>query len=373
MKRWTMKGKDDERDEKGYVQSPLIMTGVRFLTPQVFLKWLDRDTKGMKLASHLRHGMTGSEMVEFPFWSQPWDPLPPNDQLRAALNAYFAHTHCLYPCLNEANIRHYLSDGPAPPRPPNELMPLLYAVISIGACSLRETPGMDVMSEKYLELAWKALPLVLARPFKTSAQTLVVLALAFRAVSLSTQACSRCPVWPRMNHVADGSFGWIDVLGALQRTKEGVAWQVIGYAVRVLHSLGFHLRSEGPTAQEDARIFWCAYALDKMQSFDAGRPSVIRDEDCTVSIQDIEEQYYPLRALVSLCQHISRISTVLFSRNSFHLSMPQILAEIGALDQAVVEWAEALPPDLRPVSYGPQVEGPRFPIAATIGFQYHQT
>jgi hypothetical protein len=67
------------------------------------------------------------------------------------------------------------------------------------------------------------------------------------------------------------------------------AWVVVGMALRFAQALGLHVRNEDPTASSSkrevlVRIWWSLYSLDRQLSIITGRPSVIVDSTCSVTL-----------------------------------------------------------------------------------------
>lgn len=59
-------------------------------------------------------------------------------------------------------------------------------------------------------------------------------------------------------------------------------WTVVGLGMRYAVELGYHRRRPGPPNEEteqQKRVFWCLYKLDRHLSLYYGRPFCIRDEE----------------------------------------------------------------------------------------------
>jgi hypothetical protein len=64
---------------------------------------------------------------------------------------------------------------------------------------------------------------------------------------------------------------------------------MIGISIRLALALGLHLRNENASQDEAkkeplVRTWWCLHAIECLVSSITGRPPVIGDEDCTVSM-----------------------------------------------------------------------------------------
>jgi hypothetical protein len=67
------------------------------------------------------------------------------------------------------------------------------------------------------------------------------------------------------------------------------AWVVVGMALRFAQALSLHVRNEDPTASELkrevlVRMWWSLYTLDRQLSIITGRPSVMVDSNCSVTL-----------------------------------------------------------------------------------------
>jgi hypothetical protein len=135
-----------------------------------------------------------SEELLFPAMGEPHHPLPSEPELTTYVDAYFRNHHVLYPILDEEMIRAYFSRSWDVHNIDDCLLPVLYLVVSLGADLVSQSRQTTQVGRTYFEYAWKALPVLMARPFRTSAQALVLLALTLRAVSLlpASQGFHKC-------------------------------------------------------------------------------------------------------------------------------------------------------------------------------------
>ncbi|KAJ9118362.1 hypothetical protein QFC24_006190 [Naganishia onofrii] len=312
---------------------------------QVFVKWLDEEASGgMKQpSSHLKHGMSGAEEMILPGQLELCHhPLPPQPALETYISTYFRTFHILYPVLEESWLRSQLirstNGGPqqtATAAGEDFVTPVVYLVVSLGA-SMSTTTAPTAsnqqssnVSKTYLDLAWKALSVILGRPFRSSVQALVLMAVALRL------------------------------------------------------SLGLHRHTVGPEASLDARIWYAAMSLDAIGSIESGRPMTLRRSDYSITLASFKDDAFTLgtnsqpvnvlAALAELCQEIAYIVQVLFPTNPAPSSEYEIevLEHIGAIHMRLETWAKSLPLQIRPGGDTP-VPGPFFPFAAMLHMQYHQ-
>ncbi|UPL03597.1 hypothetical protein LCI18_014531 [Fusarium solani-melongenae] len=90
--------------------------------------------------------------------------------------------------------------------------------------------------------------------------------------------------------VADALFSWCD--------ETSLSWHYMGLAISMIVDLGIHVdgAASGKSANytpEDTevhrRVFWAAFALDKVQSIYQGRPARLREADNRVPIRFLDE------------------------------------------------------------------------------------
>jgi hypothetical protein len=152
---------------------------------QVFVKWLDEESGGIKPTSHLKHGMSGAEEMILPGQLELCHhPLPPPAELETYVSMYFRTFHIIYPVLDETWLRTQLTRPKGPQTATEDFVtPVVYLVVSLGASMTASSHQSSAVSKTYLDQAWKALSVILGRPFRSSVQALILMAVAFRLVS----------------------------------------------------------------------------------------------------------------------------------------------------------------------------------------------
>ncbi|KAJ9093164.1 hypothetical protein QFC21_006480 [Naganishia friedmannii] len=298
---------------------------------QVFVKWLDEESSsGMRRpSSHLKHGMTAAEEMVLPGQLELCHhPLPPQPALETYVSTYFRTFHILYPVLDEIWLRSQLirrQKGPQQAAGEDFVAPVVYLVVSLGA-SMTPTAAsnhqsVSAVSRTYLDLAWKALSVILGRPFRSSVQALVLMAVALRLSELA----------------------------------------------RVLVYIAIPLDPKQASTRE----------------YESGRPMTIRRSDYSTSLASFKDDTFTLgtnlqpvnvlAALAELCQEIAYMIQVLFPTNP--AASPEyeieVLEHIGVIHMRLETWAKSLPLQIRPGGDTP-VPGPFFPFAAMLHMQYHQ-
>lgn len=173
---------------------------------------------------------------------------------------------------------------------------------------------------------------------------------------------------------------------ALQsRGKQGQSFQVLGSAVRIAHSIGLHRHTSAHVKSDasarrielHARVWWTCYALERLFELETTRPTSIPHGEHdpflpqqTLSSQSQEKLKYFIY-WVLLATIFERTSELLYRRKRGPESNLQLLQSIGILDQALRNWKESLPEDIRPDSDFYCDESDR-PFATFLALHYHQ-
>jgi hypothetical protein len=110
--------------------------------------------------------------------------------------------------------------------------------------------------------------------------------------------------------------------------------------------------------------------LDKIQSCSAGRPSAIREADCTLS-EAQSNLGIEFSALVGLARIISDAQDILFSTRKSSITVIEALVRIGRSDEALAQWVTSLPVHLRPTA-DVDPSGRSFTWAVILNTHYHQ-
>ncbi|KAL9096135.1 MAG: hypothetical protein Q9165_001658 [Trypethelium subeluteriae] len=297
---------------------------------QVFTQWLElsKTPINTSLSTYFQFGMRYCEEIETPLI--PNFPLFPQDILRY-VNAYFSHIHPVFPFLNRDIITRWIerfnrygcpTDCQSAERP---ALACIYALLAIGKGILHNSSSEESLRD--LEASYALLPSLVGQPFLPSAQALLLISIALRS-----------------------------------RNKDGAGAQTLGQAIRILQSMGLHTRCAPAQSYEAERVsphasadigsctWWSAYCLEKLCSFETGRPSIIRDEDvdvtaplCLVGELDV------FGASIKLAKIHSRASDQVFCPKLWNKSQSpdRILQTIGELDAELVAWSSALPSSLR--------------------------
>ncbi|KAI9902252.1 hypothetical protein N3K66_004069 [Trichothecium roseum] len=167
--------------------------------------------------------------------------------------------------------------------------------------------------------------------------------------------------------VADALFSWCD--------ERSLSWHYTGLAIGMIVDLGLHTESGwsglSPLDVEvRRRVFWAAFALDKVQAIYQGRPARLREADNNVQIKFLDEYeelepfhtrtYSPSpRQLdvptysVTTFEQLSRLSVImdrvlacLYAERSFARDADELLLDAGRLHGELERWKRDLPAHL---------------------------
>ncbi|KAL2412561.1 hypothetical protein ABEF91_000879 [Exophiala dermatitidis] len=291
-------------------------------------------------SSHFRSGMQHVE--EFPLsLTTCIPPLPPQETLATCLDTFFTKVWPVYPVLErqtiEASIQFFQgleasSSAGLQATMASSQVPQLAIIFAVTAIAADETAGEPTeLGNLYVSAAYSLFAHLVATPYMTSVQALLLLAVALRC-----------------------------------RFKDGQAWHVLAQAIRVAHSIGLHryippqLTSTTATDQPpgglqtktqlQARVWWSCYALEKLMELETGRPSAIQDDGV--------DQILPQKAdaaddapdvfsfWIDLARILGQISRHLYRQHP--TSAEQLMFEVGRLDQRLTQWANSLPENLKP-------------------------
>lgn len=167
---------------------------------QVFIKWFDQEQPGQRFTSHFAPAAEAVEEVSFPGLEVAYGALPDSHILSYYVKAYFTNVHAYYPILDPAQFSAYFPANSAQPardeegasapagnprraEPEGVLRILMYLVVSLGADSCSGQRGTSSVGNEFFQLAWQSLPTLLGAVNRSSAQALLLLAVACRSVS----------------------------------------------------------------------------------------------------------------------------------------------------------------------------------------------
>lgn len=276
-----------------YALNTVSVSERKYLGPtslQVFTHWLELTfhTPTTQLTDCFELGMRYCEEMELPEYATPYPSMP------ACCSEYIARffktAGLIFPMLDRTSMEKSLTQihatGPAQiERRQRPALAIMYACVAIGA----DACGDYIEGTRLLSAAYALYPVLVALPYLKSAQAFILMALALRG-----------------------------------RNKDGAAAQVLGQAIRILHSIGLHKKLKDSTdtplnVMDSIRnTWWTAYCLESIMCFEAGRPSHINDLEVDQELPDVTDNsdHTPLHVLVDLARIQNMIKARLFARNT---------------------------------------------------------
>jgi hypothetical protein len=288
------------------------------------------------MASLFNNGMTHTEEVSFCLFSKPPE-IPERHVFMSYLELFWNRLWPFYPILDRAKIEGSFdlvaADQKAHGREWREHLrashiPIYMMIYSLTCIGINEqSEGEARASEKLLSACYSWYGHLVARPYLSSVQALLLLALALRELG-----------------------------------RDGQAWHMTGQAVRLAQSLGLHrlgtiwphmnrLSQDKQENELRERVWWTCFAFEKLLQLECGRPSIIDPDYNYLFVgcnNDADHNQPPayFAAWVSLASIMGQISERLYSQ-AFSGS-GELLSEVSCIDQNLVEWEAALPDQLKP-------------------------
>lgn len=306
------------------------------------------------VSGYFVHGMKHAEEMHIPVQAPCLPSFPSVQICNSHLDGFFKRIHVLYPVYDIDQLRNTVcrlaSVSSLQSLSPEQIPALAgaYLALSLGADEGSPCPTSD--GDKFIQAATLLLGHVVLMPHLPSVQCLLLFTIAYRG-----------------------------------RNKEGVAWQMIGMAIRIAHSLGLHrFSSVQETCQHGiqekqkqlfhARIWGICCSLEKMMQLESGRPSPISDVDRDQMMGP--EQQPPvghdfLQWFVGLAKLQGLISDHLYGHKPGTRMASQLFRDTARLDRLMLSWAHEIPYQFRP---GTDLLCPpeEFHMAAHMSIQYNQ-
>ncbi|KAF5597165.1 STB5-transcription factor [Fusarium pseudocircinatum] len=339
---------DESSHRIKYMGSSSLQCLTRFI--DLFLQRRGFDPIGR----HFRWGMCFTEEYALPLVPILPD-LPSMSVMEPCLKKYFSRTHPLVPVLDHtAFISDVLRFSEMQQTSPTGLQgavtsvdaPALVAVYAVLSIGMDDHEGqISPTATGYLTGAYSLVSHLLSLPYMSSVQALVLLAIAMRA-----------------------------------RGKDGQCWHLLGQAIRIGYSIGFHRKIVISNPNEDSgnqidrqlhsRVWWACYALEKSMQLETGRPSAIEITDCDQPLPDKTSGLDPcFIRWVSLSLLVGKISEHIFQRRAE--TALEFLSGISELDQALVDWLDEASEDTKTNQSAPKSSEERS-FAVFLSLQFHQ-
>ena len=288
--------------------------------------------------------------------------LPPRDKIEGYTKVFFERVWPIVPIVDQAALQaevdhvldlqsRYAEAFYAHLTPINITnLCIIYTVICIGA---DEVSGrLTETSTAYLTAAYGLYGHLVALPYVTSVQALTLLAVALKGQS-----------------------------------KDGQAWQVLGQAIRIAHSIGLHnpTHTQGGSAVPgpspvnsplNSRLWWSCCALERLMQLECGRPSQLSDKDMDRPPSGLMLTTGPdyFTAWIALAKIMGEIADRFYSRRP--TSSLDLFETVQDLDRMLVNWEKSLPDGVRPSQDGMdgvehEAEGHLPHIASFLSMQFH--
>ena len=319
---------------------------------QVMTQWIQVTLNAYgateSFSSRFRHGMRHAVEMELPVIIADIR-LPTKFELDDLLRIYFDSTNSIFPLLSETEFRAQVAHLPRvlnfhslnqAQRPSTAC---LLAVLSIA--SDEKSGGITAEGTSYLEAAYSLYASLVAMPYLTSVQALLLITIAL-----------------------------------MGRNKEGAGFYALGQGIRIAQSLGLnrnhHAEQNSNSAESDqlTTIWWSAYCLERLMIFETGRPGMISDIDIDLTMPSAKSDgIATLGALVGLARLQGEISTRLYGGAQAAHDSGTIFSAIAEIDSRLQAWMRSLPEEIRPGSDTLWCSPRLIPFAMYLAFQYHQT
>ncbi|RYO90031.1 hypothetical protein DL764_008499 [Monosporascus ibericus] len=192
----------------------------------------------------------------------PRPPLPSKTIAEKLLRAYYGAVHIMMPILHWPTLQHDVDElyqGSNLQRVPSSWLSMFFAVLGVGSLFSDDLDRTNRAGE--LLEASRSLTDPWNNDFTLdNARTLFLLSLALNELNLKS-----------------------------------AAWSWLGSAVRCAQDMDLHLET-GIRSRVEAdmrrRVWWAMYILDRTLSLELGRPFVIDDADCDVSLPEPCDDHY---------------------------------------------------------------------------------
>lgn len=312
-----------------------------------------RRTGVQPVSKHFEHGMRHAEELNIPLAISLPD-FPRAEIREKYISIYFDRIHRLWPLFDidatKSAIRQFASRAHLASTPREDVPALAsaYLVMSLGADEQSSKLSRD--GDLYLQAASSLMGHILFVPYLPAVQALLLLTIVFRG-----------------------------------RNKDGLAWQTVGMAIRVAHSIGLHRHSVARPSQNHAitrkveqlfhaRIWGIACCLDKIMQIESGRPSPMGsvDKDQMMGPEQRPPGLDFLQWNMGIAEFQASISDHIYGYKQGERTSQQLLLETARLDKALLDWSNQLPPEFHPANelYCADTD---FHIAAHLSIQYHQS
>ncbi|KAI7788590.1 fungal specific transcription factor domain-containing protein [Diaporthe eres] len=182
--------------------------------------------------------------------------LPPIQATKQLLDSYFTSTHSMFPILHWRTFEQGIEDmyrAPNLQSVPLSFMSVFFAVLAVGSLFTPDAPGER----------------------------------SYRGAELLEMSRKLIDPWNNNFVLDDARTLTLQSIFLSEMNLKSAAWNCLGNAVRVAQDIGLYSES-GPwpviEGEMRRRAWWTIYILDRSLSVELGRPLLIEDSDCDVSL-----------------------------------------------------------------------------------------
>jgi hypothetical protein len=300
-------------------------------TMQAMTRYLDRffQHRGEDIIRpKFAHGMQYCEEVPIQLMHglrPPLLPIPESQECNTFITLFFRNLHPMFPVLDRTTFEKDVwrlehSDLDQLEAVDIAILASVYAVTSLGMDE--SFGGPTERGWEYLQAAYHLTAFLIAVPYVSSVQALILVSVALRG-----------------------------------RHKDGAAWNIIGLAIRIAQSTGLHRQLHENQILDtgsreyrrdvilDARIWWACYCLEKMMALESGRPSCIQDSECDQMTPPADPDHDIFRHWIGLAQIQSRINEQLYHPYQTSRRSEDLLRYIAQLDSDLGKWEDSVSPE----------------------------
>jgi Fungal specific transcription factor domain/Fungal Zn(2)-Cys(6) binuclear cluster domain len=244
-------------------------------------------------------------------------PLPSPDETKEYISIFFTRIYPVFPILDKhlfTESVEYLREKLTSQLDSKDY-PALACAYAVFSAAADEADGHPTgLGTQYLEGAYVLYAHIVAIPYLTSVQALLLLVIVLR-----------------------------------NRGKDGASWGILGQAIRIAQSTGLHRHVSSSPETDDlhSRIWWTAYILERIMELETGRPSAIRDDECDQILPKTHSSNVYFGGLIRLSKIQTRAINLLYGNKHRRKSTKEILLEMGRIDRALMDWANEFPDSIK--------------------------
>lgn len=261
--------------------------------------------------------------------------LPPMQTTKRLLDSYFTSTHSMFPILHWRTLEQGIDELYRPgsiQSAPLSFLSTVFAVLALGSLFMPEAPAERL----------------------------------YRGAELLEVSRRMMDPWNDNFVLDDARTYLLQAMFLNEMNLKSAAWNCLGNAVRVAQDMGLHSES-GPwpvvEGEMRRRTWWAIYVLDRTLAVELGRPLLIDDADCDVSLPaGVDDAYIHDGGMTvpqgaePLTNSLLALIHVVRSYGALHkaLSSPVVApTRLSTFDQHFASCLRTFPPACDPASQAP--------------------